>query len=138
MFDLFDSSSSGYVERKQLKVMMRLLGYEPRKEQLNRILTQCGITQRSVRIQYDEFHNLILLIMNEKDIQEEMARAFTLFDLDKTGTISFENLKQVAHNLGEKFTDDELREMITEADLNKDGAVDESEFVRIMKKTDLW
>lgn len=138
VFELFDSTNSGFVDRRQLKVMMRLLGYEPRKDQLSRILTQCGISQRSTRIEYDEFHSLMLHIMNEKDIQEEMARAFFLFDVDKTGKISFQNLKQVAETLGEKMTDAELEEMIREADLNKDGFVDETEFVRIMKKTDLW
>ena len=79
---------------------MRLLGYEPKKVQLTCILTQCSITQRSVKIQYIEFHNIILLIMNEKDIQEEIARAFTLFDVNKTGSVSFDNLKAVADKLG--------------------------------------
>lgn len=138
MFELFDSNSSGFVDRRQLKVMMRLLGYEPRKDQLARLLTQCGISQRATRVEYDEFHALMVQVMNEKDIQEEMARAFSLFDVDNTGKISFENLKQVAENLGEKMSDIELREMIQEADLDKDGFVDETEFVRIMKKTDLW
>lgn len=117
---------------------MRLLGYEPRKDQLARLLIQCGISQRATRVEYDEFHSLMIHIMNEKDIQEEMARAFSLFDVDNTGKISFENLKQVAENLGEKMTDAELHEMIREADLDKDGFVDETEFVRVMKKTDLW
>lgn len=117
---------------------MRLLGYEPRKEQMARIATQCGISQRSTRIEYDEFHSVMLHVMNERDIQEEMARAFALFDVDNIGKISFHNLKQVAESLGEKITDAELHEMIHEADLDKDGFVDETEFVRVMKKTDLW
>lgn len=138
VFELFDSNNAGFVDRRQIKVMMRLLGYEPRKDQLTRVLNQCGISQRATRIEYDEFHTVMVHVMNEKDIQEEMARAFSLFDVDNTGKISFQNLKQVAETLGEKMTDDELLEMIHEADLDKDNHVDETEFVRIMKKTDLW
>lgn len=138
VFELFDTSNSGHVDRRQLKVMMRLLGYEPRRDQLSRQLAHAGISTRATRVEYDEFHTLMVHVMNEKDIQEEIARAFSLFDVDNTGKISFENLKQVADTLGEKMSDAELQEMISEADMDKDGFVSESEFVRIIKKTDLW
>ena len=65
-------------------------------------------------------------------------KAFSLFDADNTGRITFENLKQVAIELGENLEDDELREMIAEADRDGDGGVDREEFYRIMKKTCLY
>ena len=60
--------------------------------------------------------------------------SFELFDEEGTGKITFTNLKRVAQELGEKLTDDELSEMIEEADRNKDGAIDSEEFYRVMKK----
>ena len=65
-------------------------------------------------------------------------KAFQLFDLDGNGKITFENLKKVAVELGEGLTDEELREMIEEADKDGDGAVNQEEFFRIMKKTSLF
>lgn len=118
--------------------MMRALGFEPRKEQLSRILLQSGITPRASQIKFEEFVQLISQLMNERDIQEEMMKAFELFDVDKTGKISLQNLRTVADQLGEKMSDGELEEMIREADLDKDGFVNDTEFIRIMKKTDLW
>lgn len=55
-----------------------------------------------------------------------------------TGKISFKNLKRVAKELGERMTDEELQEMIDEADRDGDGEVNEEEFLRIMKKTNLF
>ena len=46
---------------------------------------------------------------------------------EETGKISFKNLKRVAKELGERMTDEELQEMIDEADRDGDGEVNEEE-----------
>ena len=66
------------------------------------------------------------------------AAAVGFCDDDDTGKISFKNLKRVAKELGETMTDEELQEMIEEADRDGDGEVNEEEFFRIMKKTALF
>lgn len=50
-------------------------------------------------------------------------QAFYVFDKDGDGKISAEELKHVMLNLGEKLTDEELDEMIKEADIDGDGEV---------------
>jgi Ca2+-binding EF-hand superfamily protein len=59
-------------------------------------------------------------------------------DDDETGKISFRNLKRVAMELGETISDEELQEMIDEADRDGDGEVSQDEFIRIMEKTNLF
>ena len=49
-----------------------------------------------------------------------------------------QNLKAIAKQLGENLTDEELQEMIDEADMDGDGEVNESEFLRMMKKTEIF
>lgn len=78
------------------------------------------------------------LHQSEKDSREEILKAFRLFDDDETGKITFRNLKRVAKELGENMTDEELAEMIEEADRDGDGEINEDEFLRIMKKTSLY
>ena len=53
-----------------------------------------------------------VFVQSEKDSATELENAFELFDLDKDGVISFDELKRVAEDLGEDMTDEELREMI--------------------------
>lgn len=57
---------------------------------------------------------------------------------DKSGSISLDNLKMACEEAGIKFTQKELEEMIEEADINGDGRVDQSEFIRIMLQTNLF
>merc|ERR1711936_776416 len=136
-FDLFDSNHSGTIDAKELKVAMRALGFEPKKEEIKKMISDID-KDGTGTIDFNEFLQMMTSKMSEKDSKEEILKAFRLFDDDSTGKISFKNLKRVAKELGENLTDEELQEMIEEADRDGDGEVNESEFLRVMKKTSLY
>ncbi|PIK36410.1 putative caltractin [Apostichopus japonicus] len=118
-------------------VAMRALGFEPKKEEIKKMIQDVD-REGSGTIDFNDFLTLMTSKMSEKDSKEEIAKAFKLFDDDETGKISFKNLKRVSKELGENLTDEELQEMIDEADRDGDGEINEQEFLRIMKKTSLY
>jgi len=61
--------------------------------------------------------------MKDTDSEEELREAFRVFDKDNNGLVSAAELKHVMTNLGEKLTDEEVEEMIREADIDGDGCV---------------
>ena len=61
--------------------------------------------------------------MKDTDSEEEIREAFRVFDKDGNGYISAAELRHVMTNLGEKLTDEEVDEMIREADIDGDGQV---------------
>merc|ERR1712022_40466 len=136
-FDLFDTDGSGTIDAKELKVAMRALGFEPKKEEIRKMIADADRDGSGV-IDYPEFLDMMTQKMTGKDAKEEIIKAFRLFDDDETGKISFKNLKRVAKELGENMTDDEIQEMVEEADRDGDGEIGEEEFMRIMKKTNLF
>ncbi|XP_008419359.1 caltractin [Poecilia reticulata] len=136
-FDLFDTDGTGTIDIKELKVAMRALGFEPKKEEIKKMVSDI-VKDGSGTIDFDDFLSMMTQKMNEKDSKEEILKAFRLFDDDCTGKISFKNLKRVAKELGENLTDEELQEMIDEADQDGDGEVNEQDFLRIMKRTNLY
>jgi centrin-1 len=116
---------------------MRALGFEPKREEIKKMIADVDKDGSGV-IDYNEFLDMMTAKMAERDPKEEMAKAFKLFDDDDTGKISFKNLKRVAKELGENMTDEEIQEMIDEADRDGDGEISEDEFFRIMRKTNLF
>ncbi|XP_033217644.1 caltractin [Belonocnema kinseyi] len=136
-FDLFDPDGSGKIATKELKVAMRALGFEPKKDEIKKLTTAVdpdGLGSLS----FEEFLSVTATKMSDKDTKDEVLKAFRLFDDDDTGKITFKNLKRVAKELGENLTDEELQEMIEEADRDGDGEISQEEFLRVMKKTCLY
>lgn len=63
-FDLFDSEGNGVIDAKELKVAMRALGFEPKKEEVKKILVDIDRAGDGV-IKYEDF----LEIMTQKMVK---------------------------------------------------------------------
>ena len=74
-------------------------------------------------IDFPEFLTMMARKMKDTDTEEELKEAFRVFDKDGNGFISAAELRHVMTNLGEKLTDEEVDEMIREADIDGDGQV---------------
>jgi len=62
----------------------------------------------------------------------EFKEAFSLFDRDRDGTIDNEELGTVLRSLGNQPTDEEVEDMIREADKDGNGTIDFAEFIEMM------
>ena len=75
-------------------------------------------------IDFPEFLTMMAKKCHDTETDEELKQAFQVFDKDQNGKISAAELRHVMTNLGEKLTDEEVDEMIREADINGDGEID--------------
>ena len=133
-FNLFDTDGKGSIDVRELKAGFRALGFQVKKAEIRQMFIDMDKDLSSANVTYDEFVEMVTPRMLNRDAREEIMKVFALFDDDNTGGISYKNLKRVATELGENLTDEELQEMIDEADRDGDGVINEEEFYRVMRK----
>jgi calmodulin len=110
---------------------MRSLGQNPTEAELKDMIHEVDADGDGT-IDFAEFLDLMARKMKDADSDEELKEAFKVFDKDQNGFISAAELRHVMINLGEKLTDEEVNEMIREADVDGDGQVNYEEFVKMM------
>ena len=60
----------------------------------------------------------------EQDPEEELKKAFRVFDQDGSGFITHDELRRIMKTLGQQtLTDQEVDDMISESDVDDDGKI---------------
>nr|WGM49164.1 NEMOb [synthetic construct] len=130
-FSLFDKDGDGTITTKELGTVMRSLGQNPTEAELRVMIIEVDADGDGT-LDFPEFLAMMARKMKYRDTEEEIREAFGVFDKDGNGYIGAAELRHVMTNLGEKLTDEEVGELIREADIDGDGQVNYEEFVQMM------
>ncbi|XP_053609009.1 calmodulin-A-like isoform X4 [Plodia interpunctella] len=130
-FMLFDKDEDGTITMAELGVVMRSLGQRPSETELRDMVKEVDQDGNGT-IEFNEFLQMMSKKMRGADGEDELREAFRVFDKNNDGLISSVELRHVMTNLGEKLSEEEVDDMIREADLDGDGMVNYAEFVTIL------
>ena len=110
---------------------MRSLGQNPTEAELQEMINEVDADGNGT-VDFPEFLTMMARKMKDTDTEEEIREAFKVFDKNGDNLISAAELRHVMTTLGEKLTDQEVDEMIREADVDGDGQINYEEFVKMM------
>ncbi|XP_022819148.1 caltractin-like [Spodoptera litura] len=131
-FNLLDYTGEGKIKAEDFRVAIKALGYEPTKEELQKMVN--GVDKGNTgRLSFENFQTAIMRKIMSLDNDGDIMKSFRLYDMDDTGLISFNNLKKVTRILEIPQTDEEIEEMIDDADTDMNGFVSVEEFMKIIK-----
>ncbi|EOD33609.1 calmodulin [Emiliania huxleyi CCMP1516] len=132
-FSLFDKDGDGTITTKELGTVMRSLGQNPTKAELQDMINEVD-TEGNGTIDFPDFCTLMARKMKDTDSEEELKEAFRVFDKDGSGFISAAELRHIMTNLAgaEKLTNEQVDEMLREAAIDGDGQMNYEEFVKVM------
>lgn len=121
-FELFDKNGDGRVTASELGIVMHSLGHAPTDQELVDMVNEID-EDGNGSIEFDEFVTMMSRKVMDSESDKELQEAFQVFDKDSDGFISPVELRFVMMNLGEQLSEQEVTDMIREADIDGDGKV---------------
>ena len=120
------------IPKDTFAVVLRSLGLNPTNDEVTALFVKFsggdGVDCAGLVAAAEEFDGTMSADASPTQLQE----AFAVFDKDRTGKISAAELRHTISNLGEVVDEDELDDMISDADKDGDGQIDYNEFVNIL------
>ena len=136
VLDLFDGEIQGKIPSNKLKLAMKALGLEPTDDEVNNILKELDKNNEGF-ITSDNFTKKMSEKMLEINQTEEMKKAFKLVVDEETQKITFKSLQKAVRDINKDMKDDEILQLIQEADKDKDGAIGEDDFLKVLVKNNI-
>lgn len=134
VFQMFDRNGDGRISKKELKDSLEKLGMLIPDKELTQMIEKIDVNGDGW-VDMEEFGELYESIMEERDEEDDMRDAFNVFDHNRDGFITVEELRAVLASLGLKQgrTVEECKKMIMKVDVDGDGMVNYKEFKQMMK-----
>ncbi|XP_053280251.1 troponin C, skeletal muscle isoform X1 [Pleuronectes platessa] len=125
-FDMFDTDGGGDISTKELGQVMRMLGQNPTREELDEIIEEVD-EDGSGTIDFEEFLVMMVRLLKEDQAgksEEELAECFRVFDKNADGYIDREEFAFIIRSTGEPISEEEIDELMKDGDKNADGMLD--------------
>merc|ERR1719263_1422169 len=119
-FDMIDEDRSGLIDAEELQGAAVALGI-PMEENI-------AVLLGTEKIPFEEFFKRMTAKLSPEDKVDDIMNIFELFDNDATGTISLENLQNIARIIGAKESASEIQDMLSTLDTDNDGELDPIDF----------
>ena len=130
IFNLIDKDKDGKICGKEIETFMKAIGKKPTASELKRIMDTVD-TDKKGSVSFQEF--ITMLSLQSEDSSDDYREVFAVFDKNKDGFITHSELRDVFKRLGENLTNEEIDEMMSEADIDRDGRLSYQDFVGLMK-----
>lgn len=130
MFKHFDRNKNGTIDIDELQDVMLALWLNPTREEMEREMNRFAKDKKELT--FDEFLDFMAEQESPEDAEQELRAAFSQFDKNGDGTISVTELRERMIEMGCPMDDDQVAEMMKEADMDGNGVIDIDEFVAVM------
>ncbi|OWF34955.1 neo-calmodulin-like [Mizuhopecten yessoensis] len=131
-FELFDKDKNGKITESELTDVMRALGQNPTTQHVRSIIAEVD-KDNDGEIDFEEFVSMMSKKWRDLEKEEdEIKKAFKVFDRNGDGMIEMRELKAVLTGLGERMTEEEFQDLMREADLDGNGVITYEEFSSVL------
>ena len=132
-FYLFDSDKDGFLKSRDfLKTLAKNQIRLPESSAKDILDSYNNNNENETDITMKDFISLINKRMKNVESEEELMEMFKIFDKKGTGKVSSGDIRSVLDDIDEPISQQELEELMSNWDRDKDGFLDFSEFKEMM------
>uniref|UniRef100_A0AAV2MDQ3 EF-hand domain-containing protein n=1 Tax=Knipowitschia caucasica TaxID=637954 RepID=A0AAV2MDQ3_KNICA len=119
-FSAYDKNGDGVITAHELGTFMTSSGLNATQAELQDMISELD-AEGNGTIDFGEFLSMVSRRMKPR--RDEMREEFRKFDMDGNGFISAAEMRQTLKSLEVTLTDEEIGEMMREADIDGDGRI---------------
>lgn len=125
-YSLFDRLGDGKASAKEIPNILRAVGLNPMKEELEKLSKDLG---KKKRLDFEEFLPIYVSFSKKRPAKEDdFVEALRVFDRDGNGMISAAQLRHVLMNLGDKMNEEQVDAIVSLGE--KKGLVDYEKLIK--------
>ena len=122
IFDLNDSNKDGNVSSLELANILKSININVSDEEIKEIIEELELEGNN-EVNFENFVSIVNRREKDVDSEEEVLKAFKLFDKEGNGLININELKNIMLSVGKNIKEEELNDMLKEADTDMDGYI---------------
>lgn len=131
-FSMLDKNQDGRVNAAEIKHMLDKLGIVWTEPMIQQLIDQASQKGDGL-IDEEEFLTWMAKQgVHDDDVMEDLLAAFRVFDKDRNGYITRDELRTAMDMIGEPMSETQLDDMLKATDIDNDGRINYEEFVRIL------
>ena len=111
VFSLFDPDNNGYIQTKELGMVLRSLGIHATDEEKNEYIEKYDQEQED-KIYFNDILEIIIKIISESKPEDELFEALNLFDTEKKHEIDVEQFREEFKENLPYVPDNEINDII--------------------------
>ena len=127
-FASFDRDKDGKISTKELGAVLRSLGLSPTAAELKTYAAEVDKGNKGT-IELKDVQAIVAKKIKDKLAEDQLKKAFKVFDKEGNGFVDADELRHALTSLGEKFTQEEVDEMVKEIKVDADGQFNYDELV---------
>lgn len=130
-FLLFDKDGDGMITGSELETLMRALGQTSSKEDVMELIASVD-QEGDGTVTFAEFLSIIGPRMKDEISNQDICDAFEVLDEKGHGEVPAKDIRHMWMTMGEKLTEDEIRETFAKHNVDVDGMVSFQKFTEMM------
>ena len=115
-FDAFDEDNDGKVQCNVLEKLIRSVGFNPSAEEIEDMTEDLNNNPFT----FNAFLYIVFRHSRCVNVEEDLIRAFRVFDKTKCGRLPVAKVKSILQNTRQPFTDEQIKDIISHCDVKNE------------------